>query len=72
MTPTKTPHPYVWQYKRPSRARRWLDALRDLPYALTDRIGDDGDPAFLRRLMIAAFLTFGLAVILWLLAWVTR
>ena len=62
----------LYEYKRPSRARRWLDALRDLPYALTDRIGDDEDPAFLRRLYLAIFLTFGLAVVFWAAAWALR
>jgi hypothetical protein len=62
----------IYQYKRPSRRLRWWNALRDLPYLLADGIGDDADPAFLRRLMLAVFLLFGLAVFFWLLAWITR
>ena len=41
--------------------KRWADA-----------VSDDEESVFLRRLMLAIFLTFGLALVLWGLAWVMR
>jgi hypothetical protein len=58
-----------YRWRRPSR---WLDAFCDLPWVLVDNVGDDSDPAFMRRLYLAVFLSFGLAVALWLVAWVMR
>jgi hypothetical protein len=63
---------HLWVYRPPSRARRWLDALRDVPYAFADKVGDDQEPALARRLFLAILLSFGLACLLWLLAWWLR
>jgi hypothetical protein len=59
----------VWLYVPPSRWRRYLSNLRDLPYVFVDHIGDDEEKAFTRRLMLAILLTFVAAVALWLIAW---
>lgn len=62
----------VWVYARPSRARRILDAIKDLPYVLEDRITDDADTAFARRLMLAVLLLPVLACLIWLASWWAR
>jgi len=62
----------LWVYRPPTRARRWLDALRDLPYVFMDHITDDADKAFERRLYLAILVCAVTAFTLYGLAWLLR